>query len=146
MRINLRINHKAESRVNFTMFVSGANAGELNLSREEFIIFRHMLSFACSDEKFKAGYSVTDLFEVQADAVPPVSDTKIEADMPSWLFTFCSDSALANRYVEIYAKTYGDARDTMVANYGERWAFQYEDEEKAGVKQFRLIPLEPIVR
>ena len=54
--------------------------------------------------------------------------------MEKWYFTFgkgmfLEDVSLANRVVEIEANSYGEAREIMISWFGDKWAFQYDEEE-----------------
>jgi hypothetical protein len=49
---------------------------------------------------------------------------------------------LANHYVKAPSgMSWEDAREWMVARFGDRWAFQYSREAHAGVAEFGLIEL-----
>ena len=61
--------------------------------------------------------------------------------MKSFYFTFGCGSDNANCYVEIQAEDYGKAREIMFEHYGDKWAFQYDSAEKAGVMEFGLYRL-----
>ena len=68
--------------------------------------------------------------------------------MKTWLFTFgfghthpVTGAPLANMFVRIAASDSEAAREEMVRRYGRRWAFQYENEERAGVRRFGLREL-----
>ena len=60
-------------------------------------------------------------------------------------FTFCSDSPYSNCYVEIEAESRDRAREAMFSAHGNRWGFQYDEEEflpqidKYGLKRLSLI-------
>lgn len=54
--------------------------------------------------------------------------------MEKWYFTFgkgmfLEDVSLANRVVEIEANSYGEAREIMISWFGDKWAFQYDEDE-----------------
>lgn len=62
--------------------------------------------------------------------------------MPKFYFTFGYGTPYRNRYIEIEAEDYGSARARMVELHGQKWAFQYTEEEfKGQAEQFGLIPL-----
>lgn len=54
-----------------------------------------------------------------------------------WIFTFGSDHKHPGGYVKIYGE-YAGAREEMFRLYGNKWAFQYESMEAAGVERFKL--------
>ncbi len=63
-----------------------------------------------------------------------------------YVFTFgyghycpLSGSPLANHYTLIEGETYEEARAKMVQHYGQKWAFQYDSPEQAGVERWGLI-------
>lgn len=58
----------------------------------------------------------------------------------NWYFTFGQNHLLKNYCIEIYG-TYGEARDTMVQNFGTNWAFQYASAVEAGFIKFDLTML-----
>ena len=45
----------------------------------------------------------------------------------TFYFTFGSDHPLRDNWIEILAENGHAAREIMVAHFGTRWAFQYED-------------------
>lgn len=45
-----------------------------------------------------------------------------------WYFTFCGDSPLRHYYVKLNGD-YGQAREKMFSMFGEKWAFQYDEDE-----------------
>ena len=50
--------------------------------------------------------------------------------MEKFYFTFgIGQSLLANRYVEIQAETFGDARKIMEESFGTKWSFSYNEKE-----------------
>lgn len=55
-----------------------------------------------------------------------------------WIFTFGFSREVygerANTATKVYADSYGEARDKMVANHGTKWAFQYSAEEWEGIR------------
>jgi hypothetical protein len=58
-------------------------------------------------------------------------------EIKSYVFTFTQSSELHSYYVTI-CDTHTKARDRMHEIFGDKWAFQYENEAKAGVKQYNL--------
>lgn len=56
-----------------------------------------------------------------------------------WIFTFGINSALKDRYIVVYGSL-EETRRKMFKRY-PHWAFQYPDEESAGVQRFNLKPL-----
>jgi hypothetical protein len=64
-----------------------------------------------------------------------------------WWFTFGSNHFTPQGYpldrvlVRVEADSYGEARDKLVEVRNDKWAFQYDDPEKAGKSQFGLIEL-----
>lgn len=60
----------------------------------------------------------------------------------NWYFTFgVGQGKLANKYVKIY-KTFNEARREMMDMFGNRWAFQYDEEEfLPQIKRFELKEL-----
>ena len=67
-----------------------------------------------------------------------MTDTKKESE---YIFTFGVSSPNAGKFVAIIAKEYYDARSIMVANFGDRWAFQYPNRGMAGVDKWGLTEL-----
>lgn len=64
-----------------------------------------------------------------------------------WLFTFGGNhthpetgESLGNSYVRIHG-TEAEARTVMVAAFGQRWAFQYDSAEQAGVAKYGLTEI-----
>jgi hypothetical protein len=50
--------------------------------------------------------------------------------LKNFYFTFGSGHEHGpNGYVKVSAASYGDARTTMVTFYGNKWAFQYDEEQ-----------------
>ena len=47
----------------------------------------------------------------------------------NWYFTFGFGQQFPNGYVKISAASYGEAREEMVRQYGDKWAFQYSEEK-----------------
>lgn len=58
-------------------------------------------------------------------------------EIKNYVFTFTQNSELNAYYVTI-CDTYTNARNRMINLFGDHWAFQYENEAKAGVKQYNL--------
>jgi hypothetical protein len=65
-----------------------------------------------------------------------------------WFFTFGSNhthpttgQTLTNAYVRING-TFASARVAMVAAFDNRWAFQYESADEAGVEKYKLTEVE----
>lgn|SRR5690606_20864485 len=63
----------------------------------------------------------------------------------TWYFTFGvghvhprTGASLANHYTTVTATSPDAARERMMRIFGNRWAFQYESAEKAGVERFGL--------
>lgn len=63
----------------------------------------------------------------------------------TWIFTFGYDhkhpvtgDSLEDSYVKVHAETWMQARERMCASFGNRWAFQYSNEDTAKVKQYNL--------
>ena len=65
--------------------------------------------------------------------------------MEKYYFTFgIGQSLLANRYIEIEAETFGDARKIMVESFGTKWCWQYTEEEwieKNIAAEYNLVKL-----
>ena len=65
--------------------------------------------------------------------------------MKKYYFTFgIGQGMLANRYVEIEAESYDDARGIMMESFGTKWAFQYDEkewDEKGIAHSFDLVML-----
>lgn len=65
--------------------------------------------------------------------------------MKKFYFTFgIEQSLLANRYVEIEAETFGDARKNMKESFGEKWCCQYNEKawrEKNIADEYNLVKL-----
>jgi hypothetical protein len=57
----------------------------------------------------------------------------------AWYFTFCQkQTLLRNKYVKIFG-TFLGAREIMFQNFGEKWGFQYSEEEfKGQVRKYSL--------
>ncbi len=47
-------------------------------------------------------------------------------------------------YVVVEADNYEHARELMWARFGNGWAFQYPDEERAGVERWGLVLVETL--
>ena len=62
------------------------------------------------------------------------------AEQKKWWFTFtCGiDDPNRNCYTVIEAEDARAARTKMFAAWGNKWAFQYDSAEDAGVKEFGL--------
>jgi hypothetical protein len=58
-----------------------------------------------------------------------------------WIFTFGCGQVHAGKYVKIYAENSSDARKEMIDIFGKDWAFQYNNEDEAGVDRWGLIEL-----
>lgn len=57
----------------------------------------------------------------------------------TWYFTFgIGHKHGLGCYVKFYG-TYNGARDKMVAEYGDKWAFQYGSAKEAGIKKHNLF-------
>lgn len=70
--------------------------------------------------------------------VPIGSPEKSPAEaIKSYVFTFTQRSELRDYYITI-CDTYSNARDRMHEIFGDHWAFQYENESKAGVQLYNL--------
>ncbi|MEI6296228.1 MAG: hypothetical protein WCO84_01100 [bacterium] len=60
--------------------------------------------------------------------------------MEKWYFTFGFNSEFRNNYV-VFQGTQEEARDMMFMNFGQKWGFQYNEEdflpqiEKYGLKE-----------
>jgi hypothetical protein len=65
---------------------------------------------------------------------------RTESGLKKWWFTFCCgiDNPNRNCYTVIEARTYGQARRKMVDKYMDKWAFQYDSADAAGVSEFNL--------
>lgn len=48
-----------------------------------------------------------------------------------WIFTFGCGQEHAGHYVRFYG-TFGEARQKMFDHFGDKWAFQYPEEEFDG--------------
>lgn len=48
--------------------------------------------------------------------------------------------SLGNRYAQATG-TYSEARQAIVDRRGDKWAFQYDEADLAGVQQFNLQPI-----
>ena len=57
-----------------------------------------------------------------------------------WYFTWGFGQQYPNCYTKIYG-TYNSARDEMIRRFGERWAFQYDSPEDAGVERWDLTEI-----
>lgn len=55
----------------------------------------------------------------------------------TWYFTFGFAHGFANRYFVVRDATFAEARDRMLATFGQQWAFQYDEADwfKHGVSQ-----------
>lgn len=65
----------------------------------------------------------------------------------SWVFTFgfghthpVTGDSLANCYIKVRGDI-NETRQAMERAFGNKWAFQYRDEEAAGVEKYKLNPL-----
>lgn len=57
------------------------------------------------------------------------------------VFTFGFGHANAGRYVVVSAPTAEECREHMLQRYGNQWAFEYRDEDEAGVERWGLVEL-----
>ena len=57
------------------------------------------------------------------------------------IFTFGFGQKHKNCFVRIKGKDEADCRKKMFEIFGNKWAFQYDDEEKAGVKRWNLTEI-----
>lgn len=63
--------------------------------------------------------------------------------LKTYYFTFMQRQVeLKNSYAKIIAPTNIAAREIMFALFSDRWAFQYNSEEEAGVNEFNLTKLD----
>ena len=64
--------------------------------------------------------------------------------MKTWYFTFCGDQPLSGYCQPIRASSWGAARAKMCEMYGEKWGFQYSEDEWLNMKNDpkRWYPLE----
>ena len=53
----------------------------------------------------------------------------VEAEKECWVFTFGYGQKHEGKFVKIYGRDFGDARQVMFDRYGREWAFQYSEEE-----------------
>lgn len=59
-------------------------------------------------------------------------NNKVPREKKCWyIFTFGCDQPNAGKYVKVFG-TYGGARKKMHDKYGDKWAFQYSEEEWNG--------------
>ena len=68
--------------------------------------------------------------------------------MEEWIFTFGfghthpkTGESLANTFVRIAAADSEAAREEMYRRFGQKWSFQYDSEQKAGVEKYGLREL-----
>jgi hypothetical protein len=54
-----------------------------------------------------------------------------------WYFTWGFGQEHPNCYTKIWG-TFSSARDEMIRRYGDKWAFQYESADSAGVDRWNL--------
>lgn len=71
--------------------------------------------------------------EVQIENAEQMCDLMCNNELPkpkvrNWIFTFGCGQPNAGCYVKIKG-TYSDARDKMFEMFGDKWAFQYTEEE-----------------
>lgn len=66
--------------------------------------------------------------------------------MPKFYFTFGVNRPLGEYYHVIDQETYGEARAEQVEHFGDKWAFQYTEEEwnKGGISQAKKYGLKRI--
>jgi len=50
-------------------------------------------------------------------------------EMEKHIFTFGSGQPMAGHYQEIHAESPEQARDRMISLYGNKWSFQYTDQQ-----------------
>lgn len=64
--------------------------------------------------------------------------------MKTWYFTFCGNHELGGYCQPIKAQSWGVARAKMFELYGEKWCFQYDEEQWGSMKNTstKLFPLE----
>jgi hypothetical protein len=71
-----------------------------------------------------------------------------ECKQHDWIFTFGfghvapDGTSLRNRFIRIPGG-FAEAREEMVRRFGLQWAFQYENEEEAGVAKYNLTEWVP---
>lgn len=58
--------------------------------------------------------------------------------MKTYYFTFGYGYRLRNCYTTVEAADFNEARKIMAHHHGNRWAFQYDSAEAAGVDRFGL--------
>ena len=72
---------------------------------------------------------------------PSDQDLKAMQTKPQdWIFTFGLDHRYANCFIRING-TISTSRATMQRLFGSKWAFQYPNEDAAGVKKWNLLEL-----
>ena len=85
-----------------------------------------------------SGYSPEDVRKARLIAADEIEGMeKLNKDIKNYVFTFSQRSELHAQYV-IICDTYSSARNRMVEIFGDRWAFQYDSPEKAGVNEYNL--------
>lgn len=78
-------------------------------------------------------------FEKIQKVIEEVWESVNEKIETSWIFTFpASNHPYKNGYVRIFAESSDIARQIMFTTFGKNWAFQYDNEEEAGVDRFHL--------
>lgn len=70
-------------------------------------------------------------------------------DVREWIFTFGFGQehdgvGMKNKFVRIHG-TFDEARAEMIRRFGKTWAFQYADEDEAGVERWHLTEYVPEV-
>lgn len=83
--------------------------------------------------------------EVERNAVVTVlvkrlkARTKLVGESRKWWFTFTlGDATYGGGCYAVFEGTYKEAREKMGERFGDKWAFQYESAEAAGVEEWSL--------
>lgn len=78
----------------------------------------------CGHKLFKStGGGMVSGIEIKCHSCKELNTTDL-----TWIFTFGLGREHGGHYVK-FTGTYGEARDKMIAKYGDQWAFQYSMEE-----------------
>jgi len=61
--------------------------------------------------------------------------------MKEWIFTFGFGQKHEGKFIRVLGESRQDARKKIDEMFGNKFAFQYENEEEAGVKEYNLQEL-----
>lgn len=71
-----------------------------------------------------------------------MNEDETKPELHEYIFTFGFGQGHDNCFVAIKAIDYGAARGCMVEHFRQRWGFQYNSREEAGVDRFYLSEID----